>query len=406
MSYKIKNIFILLIASAVIAVASLPAFASLTVYSETLYGEEDRIMCISYRGDTSLYPENSLEGVLSAEEKGADGVSVGVRKTSDGIYVLTENKKLSAVSDAPYEDVSGITYDELQNYYLKDNTGGLTKYRMVSLSQTISLTGEDFLIIVDADWEERDGIYELISHYGAFDRIIIRTDESASKVNEWVSSKQEKVNVISVYKGNIIFSAISNFNKMSQGNAPFIQYQSKNYFNVVYGEFFCKRFAGEGAPKAIAPMYDLDLSGQRTDSSEGWNEVIEAGYSVIETNNLVSLVSYIDRHEKSGRALAVLAEKACYIPTEAYSQVQRENLTDALDYAVESLDNISSLDEYESAHSALILAMNELSISQEDDTQKGQLNITAGKIIAAVLVGSLILAAQIFVYKMQKEKKR
>ncbi len=406
MSHKIKNIFILLIISAVISAVSASAFASLMVYSENYYSEEDRIMCISYRGDTSLYPENSLEGVLSAEEKGADGVSVGVRKTSDGIYVLTENKKLSAVSDAPYEDVGGITYDELQNYYLKDNTGSITKYRMVSLSQTISLTDDDFIIIVDADWEERDGIYELISHYGAFDRIVIRTDESAAKVNEWVSSKQEKVNVISVYKGNIIFSAISNFNKMSEGNAPFIQYQSKNYFNVVYGEFFCKRFAGEGAPKAVAPMYDLDLSGQRTDSSEGWNEVIEAGYSVIETNNLVSAVSYIDRHEKSGKALAVLAEKACYIPAEAYSQVQRENLADALDYAVETLSNVSSLDEYESAHSALLLAMNELSISREEDTQKGQLNITAGKIIAAVLVGSLILAAQIFVYKMQKERKR
>ena len=86
--------------------------------------------------------------------------------------------------------------------------------------------------------------------------------------------------------------------------------------------------------------------------------------------------------------------------------MQRENLTDALDYAVEALSKISSLDEYESAYSALLLAMNELSISRENDTQKGQLNITAGKIIAAVLVGSLILAAQIFVYKMQKERKR
>ena len=405
MSFNIKNIFIFLIISAVIAAACIPAFASLTVYSEALYGEEDRIMSVSYRGDTSLYPENSLEGVLSAEEKGADGVSVGVRKTSDGIYVLTENKKLSAVSDAPYEDVSSITYDELQNYYLKDNTGSLTKYRMVSLSQTISLTGDDFIIIVDADWEERDGIYELIRHYGAFDRIIIRTYEAASRVNEWISSKQEKVNVISTYKGNIIFSAVSNFNKMSESNAPFVQYQSKNYFSVIFGNFFCKRFAGEGEPKAVAAMYDPDLSGQRTDSSEGWNEVIEAGYSVIETNNLVSLVSYIDRHGKSGKALAALAEKACYIPTEAYSQVQRENLTEALDYAVEALSKISSLDEYESAYSALLLAMNELSISRENDTQKGQLNITAGKIIAAVLVGSLILAAQIFVYKMQKEKK-
>ncbi len=406
MSYKIKNILILLIISVLLISASLPCFASLMVYSEKLYGEEDRIMCISYRGDTALYPENSLEGILSAEEKGADGVSVGVQKTSDGIYVLTENKKLSAVSDAPYEKVSEITYDELQNYSLKDNTGSVTKYRMVSLSQTISLTDEDFIIIVDADWEERDGIYDLISHYGAFGRIIIRTDKSASEVNEWIASKQEKVNVISVYKGNIIFSAISNFNKMSENDAPFVQYQTKNYFNVVYGNFFCKRFAGESTPKAIAPMYDLDLSGQRTDSSEGWNEVIRAGYSVIETNNLVSLVSYIDRHEKSGKALSVLAEKASLIGTDSYSQVQRENLNDALKFALDALDRVSSLDEYESAYSSLILAMNELSISQEDDTQKGHLNITAGKIIAAVLVGALILAAQIFVYKMQKEKKR
>ena len=212
--------------------------------AEAVYGEESRIMCISYRGDTSLYPENSLEGVLSAEEKGADGVSVGVQKTSDGIYVLTEDKKLSDVSDASYESVNEITYDELQRFYLKDNTGALTKYRMVSLSQTISLTDEDFIIIVDADWSERDGIYDLISHYGAFGRIIIRTDESASEVSEWISSKQEKVNVISTYKGNIIFSAISNFNKMNEIGSPFVHYQSKNYFSVIFGEFFCKRFAG------------------------------------------------------------------------------------------------------------------------------------------------------------------
>lgn len=406
MSLKIKKSLILLIASALLISASLPCSASLMVYSEKLYVEEDRIMCISYRGDTALYPENSLEGVLSAEEKGADGVSVGVEKTSDGIYVLTEKKKLSAVTDAPYESVGEITYGELQNYYLKDNTGSVTKYRMVSLSQTVSLTGEDFIIIVDADWDEMDGIYDLISHYGAFDRIIIRVKESASRVSEWLSGKSEGVKVISPYQGNIIFSAVSNFNKMKESGSPFVQYQTKNYFGVVYGSFFCKRFAGEGAPRAIATMYDPDLSGQRTDSQEGWNEVIEAGYSVIETNNLVSLVSYIDRHEKAGRALGVLAEKASLIAADSYSQVQQENLNDALFRSAEALDKVSSLDEYESAYSSLILAMNELSISREDDTQKGQLNVTAGKIIAAVTVGALILAAQIFVYKMQKERKR
>ncbi len=406
MSIKFKNTLTLLIVFMLLFTVPLPSLGAEIGYYETLYGEEDRIMCISRRGDTALYPENSLEGVLSAEEKGADGVSVGVQKTKDGIYVLTENKKLSAITDSPFEAVNEITYNELQYYYLKDNTGTLTKYRMVSLSQTISLTGEDFIIIVDADWEEREGIYDLISHFDAFERIIIRVNEPASKVSEWVASKEKKVNVISVYKGNIIFSAISNFNQMSEIGSPFVQYVTKNYFGVIYGDFFCKRFFDDNAPKAIASMYDLDLSGQRTDSTEGWNEVVEAGYRVIETNNLVSLVSYIDRHEKSGKALGVLAEKARWIDTAGCSQVQKENLSDALSYAVGLLDSISSPDEFESAYSSLLLAMNELSISQEDDTQKGHLNITAGKIIAAVSVGAVILAAQIFVYKMQEEKKR
>ncbi len=407
MSYKIKNMFILLTVSALLFVSSLTCLGTDSFSVETVYGEENRIVCISYRGDTALYPENSLEGVLSAEEKGADGVSVGVQKTSDGIYVLTDNsKKLSAVSDAPYENVSEITYDELQNYYLKDNTGTLTRYRMVSLSQTIDLTGEDFIIIVDADWEERDGIYDLISHYGAFDRIIIRTDESASKVSEWISAKTEKVSVISTYKGNIIFSAISNFNKMREDNSPFVQYQSKNYFSVVYGNFFCKRFADEGAPKAIATMYDPDLSGQRTDSTEGWNEVIEAGYSVIETNNLVSLVSYADRHEKSWKALSTLTSKADNADLWSASSTVLKNRQAAILDAKITLTGLSSPDEIEAVYSALLLAMNENNINAEEDTQKGHLNITAGKIIAALAVGSVILAAQIFVYKMQKERKR
>lgn len=406
MSLKVKNILILLIASALIISLSLSCLGAEIGFNENMYGEEDRIMCISYRGDTSLYPENSLEGVLSAEEKGADGVSVGVQKTADGIYVLTENKKLSAVSDAPYESVTEIAYDELQQFYLKDNTGALTKYRMVSLSQTISLTGEDFIIIADIPWEERDGIYDLISHYGAFDRIIIRTDKSASEVNEWTSSKSEKVNVISVYKGNIIFSAVSNFSKMSQSSSPFVQYQSKNYFSVVFGSFFCKRFADEGAPRAIVSMYDLDLSGQRTDSTEGWNEVIEAGYSVIETNNIVSLVSYIDRHEKALKALAVFTEKAKNADLWSASSVVLQNRQDAILRAETTLTGISSLDEIEYAHSNLLLAMNENNINAEEDTQKGHLNITAGKIMAALSVGALILAAEIFVYKMQKERKR
>ncbi len=405
MIFKRKKLLILFTALLLIFTMSASAFASGSV-SEKLYDRNSGLMSVSYRGDTSLYPENSLEGILSAKEKGADMVSVGVDKTIDGIYVLTENKPLSKVSDAPFDEVSEITYEELQKYFLYNNTGELTSYRMVSLSQTIDVVGEELILILDADWSERDGIYELISHYGAFDRVILRTEESARNIEKWLSQKAEKVNVIGVYNGNIIFNAISHFDTLSAKGMPLIQYSSKNYFNVMYGGFFCKRLFGADAPRALASARDLDLSGQRSDSNEGWNELIEAGYSVIETNNIVSFVSYIDRTEKMKSALSSLIAKAEAIDSSGSSQVQRANLADAVESSKAVLSRVSSLDEIEACYSALLLSMNELNISEAEDTQKGQLNITAGKIIAAVLVGAVIFAAQLYVHRMQEEKRR
>ena len=67
---------------------------------------------------------------------------------------------------------------------------------------------------------------------------------------------------------------------------------------------------------------------------------------------------------------------------------------------------VSSVGELESANSQLLLALNRLNLSDGKESQKGALNITAGKVIAAVLVGFAILAGQIYVHKMQKEKRR
>ncbi len=406
MIFKRKNLLITSIVLLLIFTLSFSSFASEIRVKDKLYNKGSGLMAISYRGDTSMYPENSLEGILSAKEKGAHMVSVGVDKTSDGIYVLTEKKPLSSVTDAPYDKVSEITYDELQKYFLYSNTGELTSYRMVSLSQTIDVVGEELILVLDADWREKDGIYDLISHFGAFDRVFIRTEESARTIEKWISSKSEKVNVIGVYNGNIIFNAISHFDTLSEKDMPLIQFSSKNYFNVMYESFFCKRLYGENAPRALATAYDTELSGQRSDSSEGWNELIEAGYSVIETNNIVSFVSYIDRTEKMRSALSVLVEKAGQLDVSATSQVLGKNLSDALKLSGEVLSKVSSLDEIEAAYSTLLLSMNEFNISEADDTQKGQLNITAGKIITALVMGAVILGAQIYVHKMQEEKKR
>lgn len=374
----------------------LPGFAA---------GEEKTLMSVSYRGDTASYPENSLEAILSAVKLGADMVSVSVQKTSDGVYVLAEDEAMANFCGAPYGKVSEISYEELREYNLYDNSGKVTGCKIATLEEAIK-KAEDTLLILDSHWQEKDGIYDLLLSENALSRVYLRTKESAKNVKKWVESKEEKVGVIAVYDGNIVFNETSHFNTVSKLGMPFVQYQSKNYFNVMYGEFVYKRFFYENAPKVIAPMYDADLCGQRGDSEGYWSELIDKGFSVIETNNISSLVSYIDSTEKEKEELSSLIAKAEKIDLSPYSGVCKENLNAALTRAKETVSTISSEDRVQQSRSALILAMNELNIKEGEDSQKGALNITAGKIIAAVAVGLFILAGEVYVHKMQKEKKR
>ena len=175
----------------------------------------------------------------------------------------------------------------------------------------------------------------------------------------------------------------------------------------MYGSFVADRFSDEGKARALAPAYDRDLCGQREDNASGWNELIEKGFSAIETNNIKSLVEYVNRADALNLSLRKLTEKAEKTDLSVYSDVSADNLQKALRTAKAELERgVSSVGELESAKSQLLLAMNRLNLSDGKESQKGALNVTAGKVIAAVLVGAAILAGQIYVHKMQKEKRR
>lgn len=368
---------------------------------------ESRLTCISYRGDTASYPENSLEGVLSAFKKGADMVSVSVVKARDSVFVLAEDESLGNICNAPYESISSASYDELSAYNLYNNRGELTEYKLSHLTELLEKTEEDDLIIVDADWQYRDDIYEISEICSSLHRVFLRTKESAKNISEWVKLKDVRPNVIGIYDGNIIFNAVSHVNTLSEAGMELVQYQSKNHFNVMYGSITTDNFGFDGKASAIAPMYNPDLCGQRSDSENGWNELIKKGFTAIETNNIEALRDYIEKNTAVRSDLAELTEKAEKIETESFSLTSRDNLKDAIKEANRVLEGrIKSLDEAENAYSALIMSMNEMKISDGEETTRGALNVTAGKVIACVLVGAALLCGQIFVNKQHSKKKK
>lgn len=407
---SLKNRFtsyILLVAAIIFTtVFSSSALSEKAVAAGKFYSTEQKLLCISHRGDTELYPENSLEGVKSALEKGADFVSVNLDKTADGVFYLCESESLGNVCNAPYESLFQMNSSEAGEYKLYDIFGKETEYKLTSLEALLKNTDSEDGIILDVKSEDKDAVYDILKKSDALYRVIIRVEESASKLTEWAEGKEEKVNVIGVYGGNIIFSTISAMNNMTDAQMPAVQYQSKNYFNVAFGDFFANRYLHSANARAIAATYSLDLCGQRADSSDGWNELIGKGYSVIETNNIEAFVAYRSEAERLEKSIAELLERASYVDPSVYSEVSLENLEKArADCSTDvKPEVISSLDDLQKDYSGLLFALEDMKISTGEVDTRGALNVTAGKVIAAVLVGAALLAGQIFIYKMRRRK--
>lgn len=397
------NRFLALAFTLIITIFS--CFSAFAVTAEEALTVKNKIIAVSYRGDTENYPENSIEAILSAKEIGADMVSVSVTKTKDNTLILAENENIRNFCNAEADTISDTEWAQLENCRLYDNSGKLTDCKIVTLPEVLEKS-ENIILILDISAEDKDFVYGVVEAYDASDRVFLRFKENSNDIVEWVNSKATKPNVIGIYSGNIIWNAISHIENLSEV-CSIVQYQSKNYFNVMYGSWVGDRFSAEGKARALAPAYDKELCGQREDNASGWNELIENGFSVIVTNNIASLAEYSERADELRASLGKLTEKAENTELSPYSDVSADNFRKALEKANKTLqDNVASAGELESANSQLLLAMNRLNLSEGVESQKGALNITAGKIVAAVLVGAAILAGQIYVHKMQQEKRR
>lgn len=406
MAKKIKHLSLLILILILCFSFSLTGFAS-TVNERLYYTENVSLMSIAYRGDTAVYPANSLEGVLSAFNKGADMVSVNVMKTSDGFFVLCEDKPLYNLCKTTASSVSELTFAELSALPLLDGCSEETAFFMPLLEGVISsMANIDGMLVLDFDIELSEELYNFLLSKNALSFCVMRMDMSAKKAEEFLANKTEKPLIMGLYNGFVVWGAINHIEDYSALGMPFVCYQSKNYFNTMFDDIVNGHYRTRVTGRAVCSTYNPDLCGQRTDGEDGWNELIKKNFTIIETNNIVSLVSYIEKSNTLSSSLSSLIERAKKYNLALYSQVSAENLEDAIVLAEISSSTLDSCDEKQQAYSTLLNAINNLAIKQGEDTQKGALSVTAGKVIAAVLVGGALFAAQIFVHKMQKKKAR
>ena len=325
-------------------------------------GNEDdfQLLVISHRGG----PDVSVEYVESDFQNGADMVSVSVLRTESGEFLL-ENSAWSS--------------------------------RITSLPEVIAVVPDGKCIVIDGAWEFRDEIEKLADSQNASEKVVLRTEESTKDLQR----ESLSLRTISVYSGGIVFSAEQRIKYAKPSN--FIQFQSKNYFNPFYQFVFTKHFT----VPIIAPMYDKDLCGQRTDGVVGWDEMIERGYSGIETTNVEGLVNYREQMNAQRSSLEKYkTECETFVSRQGkmYSSASIKKLSDLITKAEKKLGKLSSLGELQTCEAEMKNAMEKLSPSEGRDTTLGAWNITPGKIIASVLCAAGLIGFEVFLIKKRKKK--
>lgn len=394
-----------------LALAALITFGTALVASAAdigPYSENGKIISVSHGGNWGEYPIYSKEAVESAFELGADCVSVSVKRTSDGEFVLCRDNDLGKLY-SPYKGqlISALSLEQISQIRITDSLGNLSDNRLCDLADAVDAAKRfDRTLIIDDGWEYRKELYSYLVDKNAVSNAVIRADASKSEIKEFLSLTGGALRIIGSYYGNIIFNARGYVTALSKAGCGIVELGTKNPFGVIFNKSMLSAFGKNNyLTRAMISTYDPDLCGQRTDTKNAWNDFIDRGYSVIETNDIGGLVNYIAEISSLRSELMTMTANIEKLDKNNCSAKSVKEISDAKSVAAQALTTLSSYETLAEAKHNITLALNDLSVSNGDYIRKGVLKISAGKIIAVILVTAAIVAGQVYTYKMQQKKK-
>lgn len=117
-----------------------------TILNE-FYHHPEHVMVTAHRSAHLVDPENSLAAIRKAIKTGADIIELDVRKTKDGVYVLSHDKNIDRITSSKGE-VSSYTFDELKQIPLLQN-GQATSERIPTFESALRAAKDHIMVDID-----------------------------------------------------------------------------------------------------------------------------------------------------------------------------------------------------------------------------------------------------------------
>ena len=395
-----KRICVFSVCALITFVSSFSTFAA----NVEPYSANGKILSVSHGGNRDDHPAFSLEAIDSAFALGADFVSVNIAKTSDGTFVVCKSENLKEIASENIDGkISDCDISLISTLHLKDSQCNIpTLGSAIECAEKFSKT-----LIIDFDWEERQLVYDYLVEQNALDNAILRVRESRKEIKRFISLTDSKCSILPAYHGNILFNARGYITSLSKTGCQIISLGTKNSFGVIFHQSVISAFSKNyHNSRAMISTVDPDECGQRPDNSFSWDDLIDRGYSVIETDCIKDLVKYIFDTQNSSQEVIALINKADSISTSNLSAKSKTEIAAAKETANKAVSTLSSYKTITQAKSMLNRSLSSLTYDNSDSVSKeGVFSITFGKVLAIILVTAALTIVQFFFYFRRADKK-
>ena len=296
-----------------------------------------RVLCVAKNGMPRLYPEDSLEGFQAAIAAGVDILSFNVQKTSDGQLVVFEDKNVSRMlvneidGKTASGDVSQYTLKQMQTaFFLRNGKGGenraATKLRVPALKDVLEQTKGNAMVYLSNGWAYNKEINALARSINACETTILGGAKDAESIKDFATATGAPIcHIAGYFDAATAETSAKSFAKESldAGSDAVLMITNKDY-SPIFKEATIKKFADKGRPMISATK--LSLCGDHKDTIQGWEQLIDAGYSIIETDYPEELAAYISDIEAYRTDLTSLLTQAQTVNQDRFSKESTKEL--------------------------------------------------------------------------------
>ena len=272
-----------------------------------------RLMICAHRGDINIYyPENSLEGFISAILAGADILEADLQTTADGHIVIMHDSTLTRTTNVAalrLEDESWMpasdricdwTLAQIRRLRLTMPGGDVTEYAVPTLRELLELAKDRVFLTLDKTdcfrWED---VYALVCRYQAFRTVLIPYNYPLDTVVQIQNQARADAGIaMPFFAGVVVGNGIWSEEKLEQASRFLQQHQMAPILRGGYHNL--------QDVERLKPIMDqfskthriyAESMGHERDFPEVWDSMLDMGYSIFMSNRLYDLLRLLkQRH--------------------------------------------------------------------------------------------------------------